>query len=141
VLQHVSFLAQGQAEQELQVQMQQNPELAMQMQQQEMQNQQAMAQGQPPMPNVMLENLKAKTQLELMQQLMPRLDEILETGDGDAITQLKAQELQIKAQENADDKEIAEKRLDLDEEKLKSQEDIAAMKLQADMQRNNNRGG
>ena len=76
-----------------------------------------------------------------MQQLMPRLDEILETGDGDAITQLKAQELQIKAQENADDKEIAEKRLDLDEEKLKSQEDIAAMKLQADMQRNNNRGG
>ena len=106
-----------------------------------MQNQQATAQGQPPMPNVMLENLKAKTQLELMQQLMPRLDEILETGDGDAITQLKAQELQIKAQENADDKEIAEKRLDLDEEKLKSQEDIAAMKLQADMQRNNNRGG
>ena len=141
VLQHVSFLAQGQAEQELQMQMQQNPELAMQMQQQEMQNQQATAQGHPPMPNVMLENLKAKAQLELMQELMPRLDEILETGDGDVITQLKSQELQIKAQENADDKEIAEKRLDLDEEKLKSQEDIAAMKLQADMQRNNNRGG
>lgn len=141
VLQHVSLLAQGQAEQELQLQLQQNPELAMQMQQQEMMNQQAAAQGQPPMPNPMLENMKAQTQLELMQQLMPRLDEILNTGEGDAITQLKAQELQIRAQENADDKEIAEKRLDLDEEKLKSQEDIAAMKIQAEQQRNNNRGG
>ena len=77
----------------------------------------------------------------MIQQLMPRLDEILSTGEGDAITQLKAQELQIRAQENADDKEIAEKRLDLDEEKLKSQEDIAAMKIQAEQQRNNNRGG
>ena len=137
VLQHVSLLAQGQAEQELQLQLQQNPELAMQMQQQEMMNQQAIAQGQPPMPNPMLENMKAQTQLELMQQLMPRLDEILNTGEGDAITQLKAQELQIRAQENADDKEIAEKRLDLDEEKLKSQEDIAAMKIEAQR----NKGG
>ena len=137
VLQHVSLLAQGQAEQELQLQLQQNPELAMQMQQQEMMNQQAAAQGQPPMPNPMLENMKAQTQLELMQQLMPRLDDILNTGEGDAITQLKAQELQIRAQENADDKEIAEKRLDLDEEKLKSQEDIAAMKIEAQR----NKGG
>ena len=89
------------------------------------------------MPNPMLENMKAQTQLELMQQLMPRLDDILNIGEGDAITQLKAQELQIRAQENADDKEIAEKRLDLDEEKLKSQEDIAAMKIEAQR----NKGG
>ena len=135
VLQHVSLMAQGQAEQELQIQMQQNPELAMQLQQQEMMNQQAMAQGQPPMPNAMLENIKAGIELQLMQELMPRLDEILKV-DSDPITALKAQELQIRAQENQDDKEIAEKRLEIDEEKIKSQEDIAAMKIQADRERN-----
>ena len=135
VLQHVSLMAQMQAEQELAMQMEQNPELAMQLQQQEMMNQQAMAQGQPPMPNPMLENMKAQTELELMQQLMPRLDEILKV-DSDPIAELKAQELQIRAQENQDDKEIAEKRLEIDEEKIKSQEDIAAMKIQADRERN-----
>lgn len=135
VLQHVSLMAQGQAEQELQIQMQQNPELAMQLQQQEMMNQQAMAQGQPPMPNAMLENIKAGIELQLMQELMPRLDEILKV-DSDPITALKAQELQIRAQENQDDKEIAEKRIEIDEEKIKSQEDIAAMKIQADRERN-----
>ena len=92
VLQHVSLLAQGQAEQELQLQVQQNPELAMQMQQQEMMNQQAAAQGQPPMPNPMLENLKAQAELTLTQELMSRLDEILQAGQGDAIAKLKAQE-------------------------------------------------
>jgi hypothetical protein len=87
------------------------------------------------MPNPMLENMKAQTELELMQQLMPRLDEILKV-DSDPIAELKAQELQIRAQENQDDKEIAEKRLEIDEEKIKSQEDIAAMKIQADRERN-----
>ena len=130
-------MAQMQAEQELQMQLQQNPELALQIQQQELMNQQAMAQGQPPMPNVLLENLKAQAELTLTQELMPRLDEILQTGQGDAIAKLKAQELEIRAQENADDKEIAEKRLELDEEKLKSQEDIAAMKIEAQR----NKGG
>lgn len=137
ILEHVSFMAQMQAEQQLQAELQQNPDLAMQMQQQELMNQQAVAQGQPPMPNPMLENLKAQAELTLTQELMPRLDAILQTGQGDAIAQLKAQELEIRAQENADDKEIAEKRLELDEEKLKSQEDIAAMKIEAQR----NKGG
>ena len=137
ILEHISFMAQMQAEQQLQAELQQNPELAMQMQQQEMMNQQAAAQGQPPMPNPMLENLKAQAELTLTQELMPRLDAILQTGQGDAIAQLKAQELEIRAQENADDKEIAEIRLELDEEKLKSQEDIAAMKIEAQR----NKGG
>ena len=137
ILEHISFMAQMQAEQQLQAELQQNPELAMQMQQQEMMNQQATAQGQPPMPNPMLENLKAQAELTLTQELMPRLDEILQAGQGDAIAKLKAQELQIRAQENADDKEISEKRLELDEEKLKSQEDIAAMKIEAQR----NKGG
>ena len=137
ILEHISFMAQMQAEQQLQAELQQNPDLAMQMQQQEMMNQQAVAQGQPPMPNPMLENLKAQAELTLTQELMPRLDAILQTGQGDAIAKLKAQELEIRAQENADDKEIAEKRLELDEEKLKSQEDIAAMKIEAQR----NKGG
>ena len=88
------------------------------------------------MPNAMLENIKAGIELQLMQELMPRLDEILKV-DSDPITALKAQELQIRAEENKDDKEIAEKRLELDEEKLKSQEDIAAMKIEAQR----NKGG
>jgi hypothetical protein len=60
--------------------------------------------------------------------------------------ELKQQELQIRAKENEDDKLIAEKKLKLDaaklkqkdqseEEKLKSQEDIAAMKVGAERER------
>jgi len=59
---------------------------------------------------------------------------------------LKQQELAIRAKENEDDKMIAEERIKLDkaklkqkdqseEEKLKSQEDIAAMKVAADREK------
>ena len=59
---------------------------------------------------------------------------------------LEQQELAIRAKENEDDKMIAEERIKLDkaklkqkdqseEEKLKSQEDIAAMKVAADREK------
>ena len=74
-----------------------------------------------------------------METVMPALEEILTPPD-DGVVKLKAQELQLRAQENQDDKEIAEKKLALDkaklrqkdeseEEKLKSQEDIAVLKM------------
>jgi len=95
--------------------------------------------GPPPPPNPEKEALKAQIELQLMETIMPALEEILTPPD-DGVVQLKAQELQIREQENQDDKEIAEKKLALDkaklkqkdqseEEKLKSQEDIAVLKL------------
>jgi hypothetical protein len=68
------------------------------------------------------------------------------TPPDDGVVALKQQELQIRAKENEDDKMIAEKKIDLDkaklkqkdqseEEKLKSQEDIAAMKVGAERER------
>ena len=95
--------------------------------------------GGPPPPNPEKEALKAQVELQLMETVMPALEEILTPPD-DGVVQLKAQELQIREQENQDDKEIAEKKLALDkaklkqkdqseEEKLKSQEDIAVLKL------------
>jgi len=94
---------------------------------------------QPPPPNPEKEALKAQIELQLMETVMPALEEILTPPD-DGVVKLKAQELQLRAQENQDDKEIAEKKLALDkaklrqkdeseEEKLKSQEDIAVLKM------------
>ena len=82
------------------------------------------------------EALKAQLELELMQEIMPRLEKVLSTDDG--VVALKQQELAIRAKENEDDRMIAEERIKLDkaklkqkdqseEEKLKSQEDIAAI--------------
>ena len=93
----------------------------------------------PPPPNPEKEALKAQIELQLMETVMPALEEILTPPD-DGVVKLKAQELQLRAQENQDDKEIAEKKLALDkaklrqkdeseEEKLKSQEDIAVLKM------------
>jgi len=100
---------------------------------------------QPPPPNPEKEALKASIEVELMETIMPSLEEILTPPD-DGVVQLKQQELQIRAQENQDDKEIAEKKLKLDkaklvqkdqaeEEKIKSQEDIAALKAGVERER------
>ena len=73
--------------------------------------------GGPPPPNPEKEALKAQVELQLMETVMPALEEILTPPD-DGVVQLKAQELQIREQENQDDKEIAEKKLALDKAKL-----------------------
>ena len=69
---------------------------------------------------------------------MPRLEEILDVEDG--VVALKNKELDIREQENEDDKEIAERKLELEEEKIKSQKDIAALRAGVDRDRNR-RGG
>tara|TARA_R110002012_G_scaffold4284_6_gene19725 strand:- start:724 stop:1725 length:1002 start_codon:yes stop_codon:yes gene_type:complete len=100
---------------------------------------------QPPPPNPEKEALKASIEVELMETIMPSLEEILTPPD-DGVVQLKQQELQIRAQENQDDKEIAEKKLKLEtaklvqkdeseEERIKSQEDIAALKANVERER------
>jgi len=137
IFQHVSLEAQNQADAQM-------PE-----QQPPMQQIPGMQQGgmmpPPPPPNPAKEALKAQLELEIMKQIMPRIEEILSPGD-DGVVTLKQQELAIRAKENEDDKMIAEERIKLDkaklkqkdrseEEKLKSQEDIAAMKVGAERER------
>jgi len=130
IFQHISLQAQNMADQQM-------PE-----QQQPMQPDGA---PQEPQENPQKDSLKAKIEVQLMSEIMPRLEEIM-TPPEDGVVQLKQQELQIRAKENEDDKLIAEKKLKLDvaklkqkdqseEEKLKSQEDIAAMKVGVDREK------
>ncbi len=132
IFQHISLEAQNQANEQMPDQPAPVP---------------AMQQGgmmMPPPPNPAKEALKAQLELELMQKIMPRLEKVLSTDDG--VVALKQQELAIRAKENEDDRMIAEERIKLDkaklkqkdqseEEKLKSQEDIAAMKVAADREK------
>ena len=130
MFQHISLQAQNMADQQMP-----EPEQPMQ------------PDGAPqePQPNPQKDALKAKIELGIMNEVMPRLEEIM-TPPEDGVVELKQQELQIRAKENEDDKLIAEKKLKLDaaklkqkdqseEEKLKSQEDIAAMKVGAERER------
>ena len=98
--------------------------------------------GGPPPPNPQKEGLKAQIELQLLEQIMPRLEEILSPPD-DGVVQLKQQELVIREQENEDDKQIAEQKLKLDaaklaqkdeadSKKIKAQKDIAKMKVAVD---------
>ena len=132
IFQHVSLEAQNQANEQMPDQPAPVP---------------AMQQGgmmMPPPPNPAKEALKAQLELEIMESIMPRIEKILSTDDG--VVALKQQELAIRAKENEDDKMIAEERIKLDkaklkqkdqseEERLKSQEDIAAMKVKADREK------
>ena len=138
IFQHISLEAQNQADAQM-------PEQPQPMQQQIPGMQQGGMMMPPPPPNPAKEALKAQLELELMQQVMPRIEEILSPGD-DGVVTLKQQELAIRAKENEDDKMIAEERIKLDkaklkqkdqseEERLKSQEDIAAMKVGAERER------
>ena len=130
MFQHMSLQAQNMADQQM-------PE----------QEQPVQPDGAPqePQPNPQKDALKAKIEVQLMNEIMPRLEEIM-TPPEDGVVQLKEKELQIRAKENEDDKLIAEKKLKLDaaklkqkdqseEEKLKSQEDIAAMKVGAEREK------
>ena len=124
IFQHISLQAQNMVDQQM-------PE-----QEQPMQPNGA---PQEPQPNPEKDSLKAQIEVQIMNEILPRLEEIM-TPPKDGVVQLKQEELQIRAKENEDDKLIAEKKLKLDaaklkqkdqseEEKLKSQEDIAAMKV------------
>ena len=147
ILQHVAFKAEQIAEQQLQQMAQQDPQLQQQLmqEQQMMQQQQMMAQqggmpGEAPPPNPMREQIKAQTEASLLEELMPRINEIMDVAaDDNGVIELKQQELMIRSQENEDDKRIAEDKLALerekmevreetDEEKMRSQEDIAALR-------------
>tara|TARA_X000001388_G_scaffold45907_1_gene32660 strand:+ start:227 stop:2689 length:2463 start_codon:yes stop_codon:yes gene_type:complete len=146
IFQHVAFKAEQIAEQQLQQMAQQDPQLQQQlMQEQQMMQQSMMAEQQgmlaPPMPpNPMREQLKAQTEAGLLDDLMPRINEIMAVAEGnEGVLALKQEELMIRSQENEDDKRIAEEKLELerekmnvreetDEEKMRSQEDIAALR-------------
>ena len=147
IFQHVAFKAEEIAEQQIQQLAEQDPQLQQQLmqEQQMMQQQQMMAQqgGMPPqpMPPIPLrEQLKAQVEADLLEELMPRINEVMNLPqDNEGVLELKQQELMIRSQENEDDKRIAEDKLALerekmevreetDEEKMRSQEDIAALR-------------
>ena len=122
------------AQNEAQEMAMQDPAMMQQLQQEQM----MMDQGQPVPPNPAMANYVATAELGALQEIMPRLEEILDVEDG--VVALKNKELDIREQENEDDKEIAERKLELEEEKIKSQEDIAALRAGVDRDRNR-RGG
>ena len=134
IFQHVSLEAQNLADQQMPEPPQQMPP---QMQEGGMM--------QPPPPNPQKEILKAQLEAQILEPIMPRLEEIITPPD-DGVVALKQQELEIRARENQDDKLIAEKKIQLDkaklkqkdqseEEKIKSQEDIAALKATVERER------
>ena len=141
IFQHISLEAQKQADQQMPEQ-QPMPQGGNGMMPPQMQAGGPVPPGAPPPPNPEKEALKAQIELQLLEMVMPALEEILSPPD-DGVVELKQQELQIRAQENQDDKEIAEKKLVLDKAKLKqkdktdtkkvkSQKDIAKMKVAVD---------
>jgi hypothetical protein len=144
IFQHISLEAQKVADQQMPEQPMPQQGMMPQMQQGGPTPPPGMPQ-QPPPPNPEKEALKASIEVELMETIMPSLEEILTPPD-DGVVELKQQELQIRSQENQDDKEIAEKKLELEtaklvqkdqaeEEKIKSQEDIAALKANVERER------
>ena len=147
VFQHIAFKAEQIAEEQLQQLAAEDPQLQQQLaqEQQMMMQQQMMAQqgGMPPQPmppNPLREQMKAQVEADLFEEIMPRINEIMDvSGKDNGVLELKQQELMIRSQENEDDKRIAEEKLDLerekmnvreetDEEKMRSQEDIAALR-------------
>jgi len=134
IFEHVSLEAQNIADQQM-------PEPPQQMPPQ----MQAGGMMQPPPPNPQKEILKAQIEAEILEPIMPRLEEVIAPPD-DGVVALKQQELEIRARENEDDNVIAEKKIQLDkaklkqkdqseEEKIKSQEDIAALKANVERER------
>jgi hypothetical protein len=126
VFQHVSLEAQNLADQQMPEQPQQMPQQPQQLPPQQMPPQQIpqMQEGgmaPPPPPNPQKEMLKAQLEAKILEQIMPRLEEIITPPD-DGVVALKQQELEIRAKENEDDKLIAEKKIQLDSVKLRQKD-------------------
>jgi hypothetical protein len=133
IFQHVSLEAQNIADQQMPEQQQmpqQGPQQIPQMQEGGM----APPQGdmmQPPPPNPQQEILKAQIEAKILEQIMPRLEEVIAPPD-DGVVALKQQELKIRARENEDDKLIAEKKIQLDSVKLKQKDKADTKKISLD---------
>ena len=127
IFQHVSLEAQKLADQQM-------PEQQQQMPQQGPQQVPQMQEGgmmQPPPPNPQKEILKAQIEAKILEQIMPRLEEVIAPPD-DGVVALKQQELKIRARENEDDKLIAEKKIQLDSVKLKQKDKADTKKISLD---------
>jgi hypothetical protein len=122
IFQHVSLEAQNLADQQMPEQ-QQMPQQIPQMQEGGMM--------QPPPPNPQKEILKAQIEAQILEQIMPRLEEIMTPPD-DGVVALKQQELEIRARENEDDNVIAEKKIQLDKAKLKQKDKTDTKKISLD---------
>jgi hypothetical protein len=117
--------------------------------QQEMMMLQQQGQAVPP---EMMQNRVAEVEAQLMAEYIQQESQILGSGKQDPLVDLKAQELQLRQQEQMQQAQQDQLELQLDRQKLAQQgalareridstEDIAAMRAQIAMQRTMNRGG
>ena len=117
--------------------------------QQEMRMLQEQGQAVPP---EMVEKRVAEVEAQLMVEYIQQESQILGAGKQDPLVDLKAQELQLRQQEQMQQAQQDQLELQLDRQKLAQQgalareridstEDIAAMRAQIAMQRSMNRGG
>jgi len=117
--------------------------------QQEMMMLQQQGQAVPP---EMMQNRVAEVEAQLMAEYIQQESQILGAGKQDPLVDLKAQELQLRQQEQMQQAQQDQLELQLDRQKLAQQgalareridstEDIAAMRAQIAMQRTMNRGG
>ncbi len=117
--------------------------------QQEMMMLQQQGQAVPP---EMMQNRVAEVEAQLMAEYIQQESQILGAGKQDPLVDLKAQELQLRQQEQMQQAQQDQLELQLDRQKLTQQgalareridstEDIAAMRAQIAMQRTMNRGG
>jgi hypothetical protein len=103
-------------------------------------------------PPEMMQNRVAEVEAQLMAEYIQQESQILGAGKQDPLVDLKAQELQLRQQEQMQQAQQDQLELQLDRQKLAQQgalareridstEDIAAMRAQIAMQRTMNRGG
>jgi hypothetical protein len=130
IFQHVSLEAQKLADQQMPEQQQMQQQGPQQMPQQIPQMQEG-GMAPPPPPNPQKEILKAQIEAKILEQIMPRLEEVITPPD-DGVVALKQQELEIRAKENEDDKLIAEKKIQLDSVKLKQKDKADTTKSSLD---------
>lgn len=96
IFQHIAFKAEQIAEEQLQQLAAEDPQLQQQLaqEQQMMMQQQMMQQQQPMPPNPLREQMKAQVEADLLEEIMPRINEIMDVTEGnEGVLALKQQNL------------------------------------------------
>jgi len=143
IMEHISLMAQEQVQLEFKDEIAQLQQLSQQMApilQQQQLNPQAMQQNpqvmqmqqQQQMLNEQMESRKAQLVAETMEEYLNEEKKVLNTIGNDPLLQLKADELQLKAREEARKKEEAEDKLAMENLKLMQAKEISEDKLQQD---------
>jgi len=147
IFEHLAMKAQMVVEQEMMMLQQQSQPVPPEMKEMLMLQQQGQT-----VPPEMMQKRVAEVEAQLMAEYIQQESQILGAGKQDPLVDLKAQELQLRQQEQMQQAQQDQLELQLDRQKLAQQgalareridstEDIAAMRAQIAMQRSMNRGG